>query len=321
MIRRSSSTTPALPRGVLRGLLPLRFHAGSLVRAIPCAAAGLAMIVALAATPAVRAQSDRDSTLHWTPPRMHETVPGISAKPACNLDSVLEKAGQRAEVLIDHLQSFDARERVRYENTDSHMTSKLFLTRKYDYQVDFGEPPAPLQLHETRTPLEQGDSGIDSYMDRGLAGIALVFHPTMQSDYEMKCEGYVERRGHGAWVVSFTQIEGRPSRAVALVTQNERFPVSIRGRAWIEARTGEVIHMETFLVSPKMELNLRSNATSVDYAPVKFKTKDVTLWLPQTAVVYANYGKTRTIIEHTFSNFQLFSVATRELVETPKPQP
>jgi hypothetical protein len=245
-------------------------------------------------------------------------VPGISAAPACDLDAVLAKAGERAEALIDNLQNFDAHERVRYENIDNHMNSNIYLTRKFDYQVDFGEPPVLFHLVETRAPLEQGDGGIAAVMDQGLVALALVFHPVLQGDYEMKCDGYVKRHGRGTWVVSFAQLDGKRPRAISLVTPSGRQSIAIRGRAWIAANSGEVIHMETYLMAPVLELGLRTNATSIDYAPVKFQTKNVQLWLPQSAVVYANYGKYRTIIEHTFSHFQLFSVETRQVVETPR---
>jgi hypothetical protein len=185
--------------------------------------------------------------------------------------------------------------------------------------VDFGEPTSVFQVHETREPIGRAnDALLDGEIDRGLAALVLVFHPTLQADFEMRCDGFVRRRGRGAFVVSFAQLDGKQPRAITLIAGSQRFPIRVRGRAWITADSGEVIHLETYLMEPVPELGLRSNATSIDYAPVKFQSRPVELWLPQSATVWANYGKRRTIIEHTFSNFQLFWVDTRQVVATPK---
>jgi hypothetical protein len=80
-----------------------------------------------------------------------------------------------------------------------------------------------------------------------------------------------------------------------------------------------VMHLETYLARPLPDLGVRTDATVIDYAPVKFQSKRVTLWLPQSAAVYANTGKYKTIIEHNFSDFQIFSVESRETIAPPKP--
>jgi hypothetical protein len=303
------SGAPALVRAFLRGRSLVGFCAVTITVAL-----------ATALTPVARAQDDAPTKLAWKPPFAFQPVPGISATPACDLDAVLESAGHRAQDLLDHLQNFDAHERVRFESTDARGNSLLYLRGRFDYQVDFGDEMSPLQVHETREPIGHGnDSTLDGAIDRGLAAMALIFLPTLQQDFDMHCDGYVRRRGRGAFVVSFAQMDGKPPHAITIMAGSRKFPIRVRGRAWIAANSGEVIHLETYLMEAVPELGLRSNATSIDYAPVKFQTKPVELWLPQTATVYANYGKHRTIIEHTFSNFQLFSVDTRQVVETPKP--
>jgi hypothetical protein len=64
-------------------------------------------------------------------------------------------------------------------------------------------------------------------------------------------------------------------------------------------------------------LELLSNAVSVDYAPVKFQSQNGEVWLPQSAVVYTEYFRRRTVIRHTFSDFQLFSVRTQQVIQKP----
>jgi hypothetical protein len=303
------SRAPAFVRGFFRGR--------SLVAICAFAFGGLC---GAPLAPVVRAQDDAPAKLAWKPPSAFQPVAGISTTPACDLDAVLASAGRRAEDLLDHLQIFDARERVRFERTDARGASLLYLRGRYDYQVDFGEAMSPLQVHETREPIgHANDSTLGAEIDRGLAAMALIFHPTLQQDFDMHCDGYARRRGRGVFVISFAQMDGKQPHAITIAAGSRKFPIRVRGRAWIAASSGEVMHLETYLMEAVPELGLRSNATSIDYAPVKFQTRSVELWLPQSATVWANYGKRRTIIEHTFSNFQLFSVDTRQVVETPKP--
>jgi hypothetical protein len=259
--------------------------------------------------------------LLWVPPRATDKLSDISATPACHLDALLDRAGERASALLEHLENFDAHERVRFERIDNHGSSVIYMSGRFDYQADFGDAASPLSLRETRTAIGRAnDASLEGEVDHGLAGMALVFHPALRGDFEMKCEGYVLRRGRGVFVVSFAQAAGGEARAISLVTPSGSVAVPIRGRAWIAERTGEVVHLETYLARPMLDLGVRTDATVIDYAPVKFQSKRVTLWLPQSAAVYANCGKYKTIIEHNFSDFQIFSVESKQTIAPPQSQ-
>ena len=65
-------------------------------------------------------------------------------------------------------------------------------------------------------------------------------------------------------------------------------------------------------------IELEENAYSVDYAPVKFRSRDVEIWLPQFVLGYTDYANQRIVTEHTFSDFQLFPVQTQMIIEKPK---
>lgn len=255
--------------------------------------------------------------LSWAPPQVDVPVPSLSDTPPCALAGVLNKAGERAEELVDDLQNFDAKEQVRFEQTDPQGMGELSMAAKFDYLVDFGEQ-AGHKLHETRTfVVGTGDADLGAYVDVGLPAFALIFHPALQGDYEMRCEGLAQWNGRPAWVVYFEQTKSRRPRTVSMGTASAVYPVGVKGRAWIAAGSGQIMHMETNLVNGLAALELRSNAVSVDYAPVKFRSKTAEVWLPQSAVVYTEYFKRRTIIHHAFSEFQLFSVGTQQVIQKP----
>jgi len=288
---------------------------------IVCALALVASLLGALLTPFSFSQekTDRAPVLSWAPPHVYDPVRSLSTTQPCPLPDVLKQAGERAEELIDHLQNFNALEHVRYEEIDRAGLSETSLAGKFDYLVDFGEQSKPLAVHEIRSSIPGADNTeLNSRLDTGLPALVLIFHPSMQGDYDMRCEGLAPWNNQPAWVVYFSQIPGKKPRAITMVTPLGTYPLSIKGRAWIAADSGHLMHLETNLVKSVPLLGLRANAASIDYAPVKFASKNVEFWLPRAAIAYADYGNHRTIIEHTFSDFQLFSVHTDQVVEEPK---
>lgn len=257
--------------------------------------------------------------LRWDPPQVDAALPSLSATPPCLLHDVLKKAGLRAAGLVDNLQNFDAQEHVRFEQTDGLGMSQVFMTENFDYLVDFGEQSGPLKLQETRKPLKGSDaSHLSAIVDKGLPAIALIFYPELQSDYEMHCEGFTQWKDQPAWVVYFKQAGGIRPRTLSMTSAVQAYPLSLKGRAWIAPDSGQVMHLETNLVKGIPIIELRTNAISIDYAPVEFKSRKAEIWLPQSATAYSDYGKRRTITEHTFSDFQLFSVQSQQVIQKPK---
>lgn len=273
--------------------------------------------------------------LRWDPPRVDAHLPLPSAPP-CSLPDVLNQAGQRAEELVNHLQNFIAHEQVRYEQTDRPGANESYgmtgtqqvraeqtefsLSAKFDYIVDFTAKSEPLNIHESRKLLEATDKKhIYAVLDRGLPALALIFYPAMQSDYEMRCEGSGQWNNRPAWIVHFRQIKGKPPRTVTLATPNQDHPVGIKGRAWIAADSGQVMHLEAGLVEGDLMIDLAEMAFSVDYAPVEFQSQGVEIWLPRFAIAYTDYAKRRMISEHTFSDFQLFSVQIQQVTDRKEP--
>jgi len=288
-------------------------------------------------------QEKKAPSLRWDPPNVDAPVPSLSGMPPCSLSDVLKRAGQRAEELIGHLQDFVAHEQIRYVQTDRlGMTGvtgsvghdqipyeqkdrlgmlEMHVTASFDYLVDFGEQFDALKVHETRTPLSStDDKRVAAIVSKGLPVLALIFFPPLQSDYEMHCEGYGSWNNHPAWVVRFGQMSEKPPRTVKLETTRGVYPLRIKGRAWIAVDSGQVMHLETNLVDGILTIDLQSNALSVDYAPVKFKSQDVEIWLPQIAVAYTEFEKRRMISEHSFSDFQLFTVRTKEIFHLKDPR-
>lgn len=269
-------------------------------------------------SPSTQATEKKKPILRWEPPQVDSPIASLAMTPPCSLPNVQKQAGQRATNLVSSLQNFTAHERIRYEETDELGNPDFAISEDFNYFVDFGEKAGTLASRETRTPIRKDSTDMREMRDNGLSVLALIFHPSMQDDYDMRCEGYGSWNEKPAWVVRFQQRKDRKPRTLSFHTPNSSYQVSLKGRAWIAVESGEIMHLETNLVSAIGLLGLRGNAISVDYAAVQFHSQSLQLWLPKTAQAYADYGKRRMIVDHTFSDFQLFSVQIQQQIEKPK---
>jgi hypothetical protein len=179
--------------------------------------------------------------------------------------------------------------------------------------------PETLTVRETRTSLGGSDNAhVGEIADRGLPVLALIFNPNLQSDYEMSCEGFAQWNNQPARVVYVPQSKEKRTRTLAIRTEKQILQVGLKGRAWVAPDCGQLIHLETNLVQGLASMGLQENAVSVDDAPVKFQSSDVVIGLPLSATADSDYGKRRMSIGHTFSDFQLFSAQTQQVIEKPK---
>ncbi len=319
------------------GVAPSRIVCRSLTLALLSVGAMLANLSNANSQPSKSPQETgkKATPLRWDPPQVDARLQ-LQPTPPCSLPTVLNQAGQRSQELVDHLQNFIAHEQVRYEQTErlgateslgitgtlqapSEQT-ELSLSAKFDYVVDFAARSEPLNLHESRKLLAATDeTHINAVLDRGIPALALIFYPAIQSDYEMRCEGTAQWNNHPAWVVHFRQIKGKPARTVTLATPNRAYPVGIKGRVWIAVDSGQVMHLEADSVEGDATIDLVEMAFSVDYAPVEFKSQGVEIWLPRFAIAYTDYARRRMITEHTFSDFELFSVQTQQVIKLKAP--
>jgi len=73
------------------------------------------------------------------------------------------------------------------------------------------------------------------------------------------------------------------------------FPVPLKGRAWITVDNFQIVRMEAGMVKPMPEIRLLSEHQAVEYGPVPFPKKAVTLWQPKDVEIYFDFRSTDTI--------------------------
>ncbi|HKW90110.1 MAG TPA: hypothetical protein VJN21_15265 [Candidatus Acidoferrales bacterium] len=261
-------------------------------------------------------------TLRWDPPDVDKLVEPLAGAPACVLSDVLQHAASRAKQMEDNLASFTADETIQYESIIQNWFPPQYGFGKFKYAVDVATGPSGASIEETRMPMKGTQSYPASDQDRGLPELALIFLPKFQSDYDMECDGETKRNYEAAWVIHFRQRSDVPAHAFSYVDgHGGSYAAKLKGRAWISADFGEVVHLETALMEGIPDMRVQDSWFSIDYGPVQFQSKNVRLWLPHTVSAYVQFDDRRTILYHTFSNFVLVWTQTKQEIKKPsKPQ-
>lgn len=295
-----------------------------LLKRIPAVALGCSALILCTR---LAAQQRKDSggvashkELRWAPPDVDAPLHSVASLPPCSLSKVLEQAGAHAVELTNNLEKFTAEEQIDYEMLDQNGFPEESEGSTFDYVFAFEQRGGGRASREYRTPAKGGHSFPASGQDTGQVALALIFHPDMQTDYEMSCEGLDEWRGERAWVIHFQQRKDKPCRTMQFRTERGVYPVMLKGRAWISTDSSQVLHLETNLMQGVSAMNLRSSAISVDYAPVRIQSLKLEMWLPQSVESFWEIAGHRVVLSHVFTNFKLFSVGVEENIQKPKDQ-
>ncbi len=296
------------------------FVAGKSIRAIVLSGIAVTALFAMATLAEAGKHSKKTSKhdgLSWTPPNVSAPLRSLADVPPCDLPKVLAEVGRHAMEMTANLENFTAREKIEYGRWNQNGGLEENDSGIFDYIFAFEQRAGGRVSREYRTAEKGSHSFPASGRDMGQVALGLIFLPKMQADYAMSCEGLDRWKGQFAWVIYFQQRKDRPRRTLEFHTETGSYGAMLKGRAWISMDTSQVLHIETNLMQDIPSLNLRSSAVVVDYAPVEIQSRKLELWLPQRVESYWEISAHRTVLYHTFSDFQLFTVDTQENVQKP----
>jgi hypothetical protein len=305
-----------------------RFRSAAQRPRLLAAVAGILLVA-----PALCAQGSRDASApakslappprnFWAPPDIDEVIPRVDPAAACNLPEVMDAAAARLRELLINLERFAATELIDYNQVNRDGKSLLHKTRSYDYIVSLREiRPGLLSTEESRNGRDGPQYFFMDLATNGLPALVFILHPYYANDFEMTCEGLGEANAEPAWQVHFRQRPDRPSRMYRLYVGQRRFDVPLRGRAWISARTSQVLRLEADIVQPVKGTSMKRSHKIIEYRPVKFARANLELWLPARAEVFLELGGHHFQIRHSFSEFLLFNVTTNQTIVPPPPPP
>lgn len=260
---------------------------------------------------------------NWLPPDVDEKMPPVEQGANCALEEVLEKAGKQAQAFVKNVERFTASEFLKHEAIDKWGVAAPPETRRFDYVAAIEEPkPGLLVVEEYRSSGGSPAEFPGGVVTNGLPALALIFHPDNAVNFEMTCEGLARWNGKSAWQVHFRQRRDKPNtiRSYRLGLDGPSYPVALKGRAWILADSFEIARLETDLIAPLPQIKLVADHTAIEYGPVEFRSRDVAMWLPQSAEVYYDWRGKRIYRRHSFANYMLFEVDEKQHIAEPKTQ-
>jgi hypothetical protein len=257
----------------------------------------------------------------WLPPNVDEKVPPVEPGAVCALDEVVRNAGKQIQQFVRNVDRFTATESLVHESIDKWGLASPPEKRKFDYVVSIAEVRRGLlNVQEYRNSGSSPAEFPDGVITNGLPSLILIFHPYNVGSFELTCEGLARWNGGLAWQVHFRQRPDKPNtiRSYKLGLNGTSYPVALKGRAWIEADSYQVVRLETDLVSPVPAIKLATDHAAIEYGPVHFRDRNVDMWLPQSAEVYYDWRGRRIHRRHSFSQYLLFSVEDKQRISTPK---
>ena len=258
---------------------------------------------------------------NWMPADIDEKVGTLEPGTVCPVDDVLKKTAERIQEFVGNVDRFTATESLQHEWIDKTGVPGERIERKFNYVVGIQEIRSGyFNVSESRIGKEGSNEFADGLATNGLPAMILIFHPTNIANFEITCEGLAQRSEGKAWQLHFRQRPDRPNtiRAYRIGQLGKSHSINLKGRAWVSAETFQVLRLETQMIAPVREINLKADFTEVEYGPVHFNSKNVDMWLPQTAVAYSFWLGKRSRQSHTFSNYVLFSVEDRQRISDPK---
>ena len=262
------------------------------------------------------------SVKSWQPTGIDDIKLNVAADMTCPTEKVIDESGKRVQELVEDVSRFAAVEDLFHQRLDAYGLPIRTETRKFNYVASISEmQPGFLSVDEFRAD-KLGLTGYpDEISSTGFAALALVFHPHMRDNFDMKCEGLGDWRGQPTWLIRFQQRDDRPSRIHSYKVGIQIHPVKLKGRAWITANKFQIVRIEAELVNPMPEIQLLSEHQVVEYGPVPFPRKNTSLWLPKSAEIYFDFRRHRYYRRHSFDHYMLFAVDSDEKRKEPQIKP
>jgi tetratricopeptide (TPR) repeat protein len=256
---------------------------------------------------------------NWMPPDVDESMPPVESAAGCPLQKVQDDAGKRVSEFVDAVNRIAATESLENELIDRSGLPVRRVSRNYSYVASVQQVrPGMYIMEEYRNGMMDLDLFPERIATLGLTALVMAFHPVYRDDYDVTCEGLSRWHGGLAWQVHFRQKADKPARLRSYRVNALSFPVALRGRAWIAADSFQIVSLETDIVSPIPQIQLKAEHISVEYAPVKFTSHDTQLWLPESAEIFFDYGHRRMHRRHYFRDYMLFAVDEKQQISTPK---
>ncbi len=257
----------------------------------------------------------------WLPADVDDSAPAVEAGTSCPTQEVLDGTAKRVQEFMSSVDRITATELLDHQVVNEWGLPTHEEKRSFEYLVSISKiRDGYLGVQEYRNGTQDLSVFPDGIATTGLPAAVLVFHPYYREDYQMNCEGLGRWKGGDAWQIHFAQKQGKSSRirGYRAGLNAPTTPVALKGRAWVDKDTLQVVRIETDLQAPMPEIKYLAEHMDIEYGPVKFKKQNETMWLPMTADIYFSLRGRRIRRRNVFQKYLLFSVDEKQIISAPK---
>ena len=257
----------------------------------------------------------------WLPANVDDSVPPVEAGVSCPMREILDGAADHVQELTRSVDRITATEILNHQVVSEWGFPIREEKRSFDYVVSISKiREGYLGVQEYRNGTQDLSVFPDAIATVGLPAAVMVFHRYYRGDYDMKCEGLGRWKSGLAWQIHFAQKPGKRSqlRGYRAGVNAPSIPIALKGRAWVDKNTLQVVRVETDLQAPMPEIKYFAEHMDIEYGPVRFQKQNETMWLPMTADIYFELRGRRIRRKNVFQNYLLFSVDEKQDISTPK---
>jgi len=236
----------------------------------------------------------------------------VVSSPAQAPSSFPIEAQKQVVQYISQLSNLHCKETVTQEKLNPKGHVETTEHSSYDYLIMMEGSGDDFQLNESRLETKGAPhKQLPMLVTNGFSTLLLVFHPYYSNAFEFERGPDDTVDGVPAVTVHFKHIRGQRSLA-ALSLRNREFPLELKGTAWLDKTTGQVLKMESTLLDDMSDIGLRSLNVHVDYRYIQLGKNTAALTLPVLATVEVTTPKQHWRNTHKFTDYKIFGAEAEQ---------
>ena len=237
-----------------------------------------------------------------------------------DLDTLLEKVGQKVAAFFHDFPNTVSSEQVRREKLRHDGSVEDSVTQKYNYSVSLDRIGG---LDEGRTDknghaIAHERMSTNSLLTSGFVSLPMYFQLSHQFASRFRYLGR-ERSGPRAYMIAFAQKPG-VADIIGLLGPTLTSPgaqLLYQGFAWVDPQTYQIVRMTTDLLAPRDDVMLSRVTSEIWFGEIQFKTISETFWLPQEVLVTVDYNGDLYRNRHHYSDYQALTVSAQDKITPP----
>ena len=235
----------------------------------------------------------------------------------CSVADVIPRVSAHVQQFVESINRITATELMNFERRNRKGRFEEDAKAKASY-VAVIQPleNGYLSVEEFRN----GASGMTGFQGHiastGSIALVLIFHPIHLHEFVMTCQGLTYWQNIPVYEIVFQQRSDVPNTMSEFRVGQMSYDILLKGTAFIDAESFQVIHLETDLAKPIPDI-LDLEHQSVNYGAVSFASHNDQLWLPNYATITVRFRNKEFLEHHAYSDYRLFTVDTGQKISKP----